>query len=497
MKRISFLLLVTALILTLSMPGAVMADNGSPTWNSIIYYFNPLARDGSMGVTFTGTGTGTPPVDQSDIPVKANGFGFVAVGGTGDFKGAAMLSADVPLVAVYKQFVDPSGGAYAPVLYSSFDATQSSVNGEFYIPSIVHAGYYVSKVGIQNVEDDPINLTLHFFDANGVEQLTLPKSIAGRGSLIFQLTDDDFSSLGSSFDGSLVIETEKTSGGSWARVVAAVEDLQAQGQRSYAYEGSGATANTVYLPYANCRYSTNQQSTAFYVQNAGTADATINIYYYTTGGAGITYYTPAALVKSGARMLVSACDPKVYAKMNGKNGTARITSDQPIVVVGKVSSTDGLSTAFSGQPSVQTSSNGYEVLLPYVVYSKLSSGPRATISIMNVGASPAKKVSINYWYEKTDCNFAAQTVVIASSSAPLAKFGKYSATPKVSGTALLGIDCPINPKGNSNGNYQGAATVTSDQPVVVVVRVSQGVTGVPGITTLGEDYTGVPFATGP
>ena len=479
MKRISFLLLVTALILTLGMPGAAMADSGSPTWNSIIYYFNPMARDGSMGVTFTGTGN--TPGDQLDIPVKANGFGLVSVGSTGDFKGAAMLSADVPLVAVYKQY-DVSGGAYAPVLYSSFDATQSSVTGKFYVPSIVHQGYYVSKVGIQNVENETVKLTLDFYDATGaliVEDTT--KTIDSQGSLIFQITDDDIPGIGSSFDGSLVITAAKTSDESPARVVAAVEDLQSQGQRSYAYEGSGVTATTFYMPYANCRYSTNQQSTTFYVQNAGATDATINIYYYTTSGVGIAYYTPTAKVKSGARMMVSACDTKVYAKMNGKNGTARITSDQPIIVAGKVSSTDGLSTAFLGQPS-----GGTDILLPYVEYSKLSSGPRATISIMNVGTIPAKKVSINYWYKKADGSFAAQTVVIATSSAPLAKFGKYSATPKVSGAAL-----------NANGNYQGAANVVSDQPVVVVVRVSQGVTGVSGITTLGEDYTGVPFATGP
>ena len=487
MKKISFLLLACVLILTLSLPGAALAQSSSPTWNSIIYYYNPLANSGTMGVTFTSTGT--TPDDQLGKPVPAHGFGQVMVGSTGDFKGAATLSADVPLVAVYKQY---AAGAYAPVLYSSFDATQSSVNGKFYLPSVLHAGYYVSKVGIQNVENEDVNLTLHFYDANGFEKigsaLPLTKLIHSQGSWIFQILDDDadVKGIGSSFDGSLFIEAAKVSDGTPARVVAAVEDLQSQGQRSYAYEGSSATATTFYMPYANCRYSTNQQSSTFYVQNAGSANATINVYYYTTGGAGITYFTPAAKVTPGARMVVSACDSKVYAKMNGKNGTARITSDQPLVVIGKMSSADGLSTAFLGQPS-----GGTDVLLPYVEYSKLSSGPRATLNIMNVSTNPAasssaKNVYINYWYKKLDGSFAAQKVVIATSSAPLAKYGKYTASPKVSGAAL-----------DSNGNYLGAAEVISDQPVVVVVRVTQSVTGVPGITTLGEDYTGVPFAAGP
>lgn len=463
------------------MPGAVLAQSGSPAWNSTIYYYNPQDRTGSMGITFTGEGA-TPP-DQLDMPVLPHAFGQVSVGSTGDFKGAAMLSADVPLVAVYKQY-DAGGGAYAPVLYSSFDATQSSVDGKFYLPSVQHAGYYVSKVGIQNVENETVDLTLHFIDAAGAEKVALERTIDSQASLIFQILDDasNVPGIGSSFDGSLVIEAVKASDGvTPARVVAAVEDLQSQGQRSYAYEGSGATATAFYLPYASCKYSTGSQTTTFFVQNAGPTDATIKVYYYTTGGTLITSYTPAAKVKAGARMLVSACDAKVLSKMSGKNGTARITGDQPLVVMGKATSSIGLSTAFLGQPS-----GAKNILLPYVEYSKLATGARATISIMNVGLVSAKNVTINFWYKKADNSFGAQKLVLATTSSPLAKFGKYSATPKVSGAAL-----------DANGNYLGAAEVISDQPVVVVVRISQSVTGVPGITLLGEDYTGVPYITGP
>jgi hypothetical protein len=482
MKRVSFFVLAAILVLTLSLPGSALAQSGSPTWNSTIYYYNPRTSGGNLGITFTPPTD--PPMDQADIAVAAHGFGSISVGSTGDFKGAAVLSADVPLVAVYKQY-DEGHGAYAPVLYSSFDATQMSTTGKFYLPSVQHAGYYVSKVGIQNVESDPVTLTLHFYDNSGAEKDISPKTypIASQASWIFQITNDDIPGIGDSFDGSLFIEAVKTGGTTPARIVAAVEDLQSQGQRSYAYEGSGVTAKTFYLPYASCRYSTNQQSTTFYVQNAGSSPATINVYYYTTAGAGITYYTPAAKIAAGARMAVSSCDPKVYAKMNGKNGTARITGDQQLVVIGKANSSDGLSTAFTGQ-----SAGGIRILLPYIPYSKLASGERATLSIMNVGGGSAKNVYINYYYQLTNSpSFAAQKVVIATTSAPLAKYGKYTAIPKVSGAALT---FP------GNGNYLGAAEVISDQPVVVVVRITQAVTGIPGIITLGEDYTGVPCGTG-
>jgi len=348
------------------------------------------------------------------------------------------------------------------------------------VPSVLHEGYYISRIGIQNIENETVNLTLHFYDSTGVEKVTISdKSIDAQGSYIFQIIDDEdnIPGIGSSFNGSLVIEAAKGDG-SPARVVAAVEDLQSQGQRSYAYEGSSATAKTFYLPYANCRYSTNRQSTVYYVQNAGTADASITVYYYTTGGTSIAYYTPAAKIKPGARMLVSACDSRVYTRMNGKNGTARITSStQPLVVIGKVTSNNGLSTAFLGR-----SSGGKDILLPYVEYSKLSSSPRASLSIMNVSSGSATSIYIKYWYKKIDGTFAYQKVTVASSSAPLRRYGKYTAAPRVSGAAL-----------DANGNYLGAAEVVSNANVVVVVRTSQTITGIPGITTLGEDYTGVPY----
>jgi hypothetical protein len=477
MKRVSFLLLAALLVLTLSMPGSALAQDVPPTWNSTIYYYNPGSSAGNLGITFTPPTV--PSMDLSNQPVAAHGFSSLSIGSTVGYQGSAMISADVPLVAVYKQF-DVSGGTYAPVLYSSFDASQSGTTGKFYLPSVLNSGYYVSKVGIQNVESVPVTLTLHFYDSTGAEKVTLThKILDNQPSWMFQILDDatDVPGIGSSFDGSLVIDAVKTGGTTPARIVAAVEDLQSQGQRSYAYEGSGVPATDFYLPYANCRYSTNQQSTIFYVQNTDAVnDATISVYYYTTTGTGITYYSPTAQIKPGARMAVSACDTKVYAKMNGKNGTARITSKQKLVVIGKATSTDGLSTAFTGQ-----SAGGTRILLPYIPYSKLISGERATLSIMNIGSATATKATINFYYKISDTSYAAQKVTIPS----LPKYGKYTTIPKVSGAAI-----------NSDGNYLGAAEVISDQPVVVVVRVAQTVTGIPGIIALGEDYTGIPCSGG-
>ena len=478
MNRSACLVLAVVLILTISLPGSAKSPAAAPTWNSIIYYYNPSTA-GKLTASFIGSGTTTPPDVNQDV--AANGFGQIMVGSTGDFKGAAMLSADVPLAAVYKQS-DAGNGAYAPVLYSSFDASQAGTSGKFYVPSVVHQGYYVSKIGIQNVETEDVSLGLDFYDGTtGLKVNTSmpPITVAAEGSFVFEMTDVDVPGIGSSFNGSLVITATKVAGGGNARVVAAVEELQSQGQRSYAFEGSGNPAPIVYMPSAACRYTTKLLTSYFAVQNAGSTDATITVTYYSSAGVVLATHA-AGTVKPGAKISINTCDAKVYAKMNGKFGTAVITSTQPVVVVGKVNSNDGLATAYLGQ-----SAGSNRVLLPYVVFDKKVKGSisltTTQIIIMNVSATAASSVKVNFYYKVTDVSYKFQTTTLATATTTLKKFGVISTLPKVSGAALDG-----------NGNYLGAVEVVTNQPVVVLARVTQTVTGVPGITTLGEDYGGIP-----
>jgi hypothetical protein len=496
MKRFAFLTLVLVLILAVSMPGSAMNLAAAPTWNSTIYYYNPDAAEGSMTASFAGSGAKPSDITKT---IPANGFGNISVGSTGDFKGAAMLSANIPLVAVYKQ-ADANQGAYAPVLYTSFDASNAGTTGKFYVPTVLHEGYYVSKIGIQNVETEPVNLVLDFYDsATGLKVTTSLGTVhvASEGSYVFEMTDTDVPGIGASFNGSLVINATKSSNGSVARVVAAVEELQSDGQRSYAFEGSGVPATTVYMPSVSCKYSTLVQTSYLAVQNAGTADTTITVKYYGYNGAGLATHV-VGTVKPGAKVSINTCDAKVYSKMKGKVGTARVLSlqpgstsipGQPIVAIGKITSTAGLTTAYLGQVAYtnQSGSTTWRILMPYVEYSKLTTGSRTALYVMNIGSSSATKVYIRYYYyDKASSTYKYQQVTLASSSAPIKRWGYKAKNVAVSGAAL-----------DANGNYLGAAEVISNQPVVVVTRVYQGVTGVSGITRLGEDYIGIPYTTLP
>lgn len=481
MKRAVFLLPVILLLSALLLPGSVSAQRVTPTWNSAIYYYNPTFPDvGHVQAIFMGTGT-VPEAAPKDIP--PHGFGRFLIGSTGDFQGAAILSADVPLAAVYKQF-DINGSAFAPLLYSSFDVSQAGDSGFFYVPSVMRSGSYTSRIGIQNVELVPVNLHMTFYDRTGAVKATLDRSLTtgdNDSSYIFSITPAVLPDLGSSFDGSLVIEAVKDDGsGDPARVVAAVEEIMSTGQRSYAFEGSGVTGTKIFMPSAMCNYGTGRQTSYFAVQNAGSAPATVEVRYYSASGALLALHK-AGTVAPKARLSINSCDTKVYARFTGKTGTAVIeskgTTPQPLVAVGKVTGRDGLSTAYLGQVS-----GAQTVLLPYLEWSRLVSDPRTTISIMNISDSAATDIRVRFYYDAGGNFFDYQERTLATASKPLGRNGRVNVDPVVSGAAL-----------DANGNYLGAAEVISNRPVAVLVRLTQKISGVTGITLLGEDYIGMPY----
>jgi hypothetical protein len=482
MKRSMLLILVLVTLAVLSLPGSVLAQGGSPTWNSVIYYYNPLGGvdDGNIQAIFYGS-EGTPPLTQTKV-VPPHGFGSFLIGSTGDYKGAAALSSDVPLVAVYKQY-DASASGYAPTLYTSFDASAAGSNGFFYVPTVMRSMSYVSKVGIQNLEEVPVTLTLGFYNGSSTPKTTKTVDLGSgsSSSYVFSLTDTDIPGIGSSFNGALVIKAVKSGSSDPAKVVAAVEEIQSSGRRSYAFEGSGTPANIAYMPSAMCNFGTGKQTSNYYVQNATAGDITprdvsVTVRYYSNAGKLLATHL-VGTVRPGSKASISTCDPKVYTRMLGKSGNAVISSNGKIAVVGKISSTDGLATAFLGQ-----SQGKAIVLLPYVEWSASTSKPRTSINVMNVGSTQAQSITVRFYYMNSIGDFVYQDVPLATATNPLARYGKTSTYPRVSGEAL-----------NSNGNYLGAAEVYSDVPVTVLVRLTENVSGVPGISILGEDYMGIPY----
>lgn len=501
MKRSIFLILVFVLVATLAMPAAASAQDvqaaaAAPTWKSAVMYFNPTAGgtgtggETTMSITWTGVvknpdGSETPVSGSSDAqPVYAYQVGQVFIGTSGDFEGSAVISSGVPLVATYKQFPakndDGSGDTnYSPLLYTSFDGSTQAGLGRFYIPTVLRTPTYISQVGVQNVEPDlsPVDVTVHFLNTDGQEVGSISRpDLPGGESFVFEPTGDV---VGDMFDGSVVVDAVKSGTSDPGQIVAAVQELERSGRRGYAFEGAGSGAAAVYMPSAMCRYTTALQTAYFAVQNAGDVEDTVLVDYYGPTGAKITTLT-AGNVKPGAKLSINSCDSRILRRTTGKNALAvvRTQNGTPVVVVGKVSSRTGLSTAYLG-----LTTGAKRVLLPYLEMDRGRYGLRTYIAVMNAGTAPARDVRIRYYYKvagSDPATYAYKEVKLATATRLLRPLAKISAQPQFPTTALV------------NNVYYGAAEIISDQPVVVVVRVQRAVAGVKGITTLGEDYDGIP-----
>jgi hypothetical protein len=266
-----------------------------------------------------------------------------------------------------------------------------------------------------------------------------------------------------------------------------VQEVQSNGRQAYAYEGAAAGSSPIYMPSAMCKVGKTQQTTYYAIQNADSNPGTATITYY--DGLGKTVATEGPIsIPAYHKVSVSTCDSTIAAMTSGKTALSAVITGSNLVAMGKVQSTDGLMTAFLGSAQPQQCNKQtdgyYHVALPYVEWSNSTLGFRTYIAVMNASSNTAAAdVSVNYYRRVgknvPPVNFKA-ALKMASGNTPMAANIKRNTEPDQVTGAL-----------DSSKSFLGAVEVVSDQPVVVIVRVQRGVSGVAGITTLGEDYSGI------
>lgn len=435
------------------------------TWNSSIMYYNPTNSAGSMQLSIMRT-DGSTPWTYDINSIDAHGSGELLVGQVAtspDFAGSGSVASNIPLLLVYEQMAGGSDQNYSRLLYTGFQAGQAG--SQVFIPTFVsEPSSYLTRVAVQNISTYQSDLTLRFIDAAGAQVAEL--EYAGLpGSSSYQFTGQDLAGLPLPFNGSLVVEASGQ-----GRLAAAVEELQQLGRRAYAYEGVSFPSTTVLMPSFLCRYSTGAQTSYYAIQNAGEQPTRVSVQAFNEKtGKAIGTYTFNSPIPPGGKVSFNACLIRGAAS---KSGTALVSSldGQPLAVVGKVSSTDGLMTSFTGHSGGST-----RAALPYVLWSTSAyKGYRTYLSVMNAGTQPATAVTLRFYNSNGSL---AASLDLATPARPLAAYNKRSTTPQAA-RAL-----------QANGSFRGAVEVVSDQPVVMIARLERKITGVRGYRTLGEDYT--------
>jgi len=475
-QRIATIIGLVLLMGAVVAPTGVFAQSASNTpWSTSITYYTPYYDpnafpDATLQIAFYAEGSSTP-IYADPIALAPNKAGSLYIGnvsGMGSsFSGGAVLESSVPVIATA---VNLAGSDYPRPLYSGFDPSQAS--DDFFIPTVLYQKFGQSSlVGIQNVEATAITATLQVYAVGAsAPAFEHTYTIPGQSSKLIAAAD-----MGQApgFSGSARV----VAGGN---VVAAVQETDDAGRGAKAFEGvaSDAGASTLYMASMMC-HAYGGQVSYYAIQNVGTDQAMVEIDFYDVAG-NLVHTATGLEIGVGNKISVNPCMyTDLVPSMEGIAGSAviRSTNGQPLVAIGKISGGGMTPTAFLGQAS-----GANKVAGAYIRWkADRTQGERSYIAVMNVGDVDAIDVVARYY--DSQGNLVAEHT-LADVSTPLPPAIKVNTNPSDAGALDANGDFGVNP-------YGGAVEIESDQPVVVVVRVSRAVS-YDSVTKFAEDYNAVP-----
>jgi hypothetical protein len=318
--------------------------------------------------------------------------------------------------------------------------------GAFAQTAVNNSGFQVQNLGTATA-----NITIVYYKADGTEAGRQSDTIASSSSKTYF---GSTMSVPAGFNGSVVISSDQP-------VVAITNLVNASMIDSYGGFSGGATGLSLPL----IQKGNFGIDSWIAVQNAGTADATVSI-AYTPGLSGSAGLPETATIKPGATA-------SFFQKQKTDLGTtfvgsAKVTSTngQPIVAVVNQETQDGKQLLSYGG---FTSTGSTTVSAPLVVANNF--GQFTGIQIQNVGTAAAD-VTIAY-----SANTAVSTPTGGTlCGAPTAK--TVNITNGSTATVIQGSGTgPAFDTQFASCTYVGSATITSAQPIVVIVNQILGGSG--------------------
>jgi hypothetical protein len=459
--------LVLALVLMLAMIPAVGAQGPAyqTAFTTSITYQNVSDASSSIQIDFYAENSGTViPVTQPDLAAGAGASIFVGSINTinPSFRGSAVLSSSQRIVATLVQVPQGNAAVKNRPLSNGFEGDEGSTT--FLVPTTLKDRFATTTVfSIQNVDTGPVNLTVRFYDAeNGgaLAHTETHNSLPAGAAKYYDL--GLIGALPANFNGSAVVEATGS-------VVSSAMELSTNGGAASAFEGVPQGATTVNMATALCQAFGG--TTSYAVQNTSDQTASVTV-TYKPGDA-----TATADIGPGAKFSFVGCN----TLSAGFSGSAVITSNQPIVAIGKVfgaTASAAYSTAFAGAPS-----GADTIALPYVRWTAQptyndGSRQRVFIAIQNVGGSDVNNVTVTY-------NDRDGNPVCSQTIATIAAGAKANSNPSTTNNPAACAEFGFYAGGATGG---GAIVTGPDgSQLVAIARVqSINATG----QAVAEDYNG-------
>jgi hypothetical protein len=453
--------------------------SGSQNFTTRIYIQNPNPNAASGIVNFFDEmGPGNPRNVNVPFSLNPNGSTEILVGSLtdlGTWKGSAVISADQPVVAASIQV--PSTGNYGHMMANAFTSAEGT-STLFLTTFLRNVGNEVSLFGVQNIENEAINIRARFISVSPSDpQIIVDLVLQANTSKFFDAANAETTispGFPGTFNGSAVVTATKVSDGSPARIVGISETRRNDTGtdpnrfRAYAFEAIplAAGAETIYIPSALCRFGAGEQTTFIAVQNLSFDTPTVVTVNYAAGT-----NQPGPATNTLAPLAKWSFNP---CQTNGNlaySGAATITSSgQPIAAVAKNNQTSGppaqprYSTAFIAQAS-----GARRLAVPYVRWSPLSPGTdfRSLIAIQNLGSTiPAGQLIVRYYASN---GTLANTCTSVSDLATGAKVNSNVAAAFAGG---VDFNCTsVQPDNGSSYSFTGSAVIEGPAGANVIALI--------------------------
>lgn len=369
MKKISTLFLVLAIALsTFGIASAAAPAPGGP-FVSAFYIQNITATDATcIFVFYDGAGAAAYTSDEFAVGGNSN-YEVYTPNLVGVASGAysAVVSCDQPAQAIVNFSDSNSAASHSGV---------SLPADTWYMPNLYDNYYtFYSNVYVQNATADPVDVTLEVYGPDPANPGNIimvytetQADVPGFASAIFEQEGLTQLANNKSYSGKVVATGDVAS---IVNIYGGPSNIQL-----YSYNAFSGGALEAFVPALYSKYY--NFNTELKVQNVGTTDATVDITYSTgltatvvlAPNTGKSYYTPSILPNAN----------KVY--------TARIESDQPIVVVVNESDPTNKAATYNGLIG-----GADTVSIPVVM--KNYYGYNTDVVCMNVGAA-STDVTITY-----------------------------------------------------------------------------------------------------
>jgi len=327
------------------------------------------------------------------------------------------------------------------------------------------AGWW-SGEQVQNVGTATANIVVTAYDASGAATFTSSQSVVAGAAFTFIPTN--FAGMPAGFKGSAVVSSDQPI----KAIVNVTNNLAgslgvAGGLAAAQYQGTEATDTTLYFPLV--KHNRFGKTTAFYIQNAGTAAASVTaVFKMDTGG---TYTKTVASLDPNKMVLINPIDALVPSTggAGGRNniGSLTVSSAQPLAgTVLEYIQGEAIATVLNGTRGFTAADFNTKVYVPIVKNNRF--GRFTGIQVQNVSAGPVD-ITITY-VGATGCTGTfteSATGVAAGTSKTFVQQGATSPFP---------VNCI------------GAATIIATGNIVAIVNEGN-LTGSP---LAGTTYSGLP-----